>query len=132
MNYIDAGLRRGFIPGSCTAQTVESEGNPCLGAGDRAAWPAESIRRDNEPGTDLAAFLGWCEQRKTQLIHIQPGRPMQNGQLEIFNRPLRDEGLNANWFLETGGRAVTLLDGDLVRKHLSSELGFPKEHPRHS
>ena len=31
-------------------------------------------------------------------------------------------------FLEAGGRAVTMLDGDLVRKHLSSELGFSKEH----
>src|SRR5271168_4904500 len=31
-------------------------------------------------------------------------------------------------FLEAGGRPVTLLDGDLVRKHLSSELGFSKEH----
>ncbi len=28
--------------------------------------------------------------------------------------------------LEIGGRSVTLLDGDLVRKHLSSELGFSK------
>ncbi len=27
-----------------------------------------------------------------------------------------------------GGRRVTLLDGDRVRKHLSSELGFSKEH----
>ena len=31
-------------------------------------------------------------------------------------------------FLEMGGRPVTLLDGDLVRKHLSSELGFSKAH----
>jgi sulfate adenylyltransferase len=31
-------------------------------------------------------------------------------------------------FLEVGGRPVTILDGDLVRKHLSSELGFSKEH----
>jgi sulfate adenylyltransferase len=30
--------------------------------------------------------------------------------------------------LELGGRPVTLLDGDLVRKHLSSELGFSREH----
>jgi sulfate adenylyltransferase len=30
--------------------------------------------------------------------------------------------------LELGPRPVTLLDGDLVRKHLSSELGFSKEH----
>jgi sulfate adenylyltransferase len=30
--------------------------------------------------------------------------------------------------LEMGGRPVTLLDGDIVRKHLSSELGFSREH----
>jgi sulfate adenylyltransferase len=30
--------------------------------------------------------------------------------------------------LEMGGRPVTLLDGDIVRKHLSSELWFSKEH----
>ena len=30
--------------------------------------------------------------------------------------------------LEIGGRPVSLLDGDIVRKHLSSELGFSKEH----
>ena len=30
--------------------------------------------------------------------------------------------------LEIGGRPVTLLDGDVVRKHLSSELGFSKAH----
>ncbi len=29
---------------------------------------------------------------------------------------------------EVGGRPVTLLDGDIVRLHLSSELGFSKEH----
>jgi sulfate adenylyltransferase len=30
--------------------------------------------------------------------------------------------------MEIGGRSATLLDGDLVRKHLSSELGFSMEH----
>ena len=29
---------------------------------------------------------------------------------------------------EIGGRPITILDGDLVRKNLSSELGFSKEH----
>jgi putative transposase len=43
-------------------------------------------------------FLSWCEERKIQLIHIQPGRPMQNGHIESFNGRLRDECLNANWF----------------------------------
>jgi sulfate adenylyltransferase len=30
--------------------------------------------------------------------------------------------------MEMGGRPTTLLDGDIVRKNLSSELGFSKEH----
>lgn len=30
--------------------------------------------------------------------------------------------------VEAGGRPVTLLDGDIVRLHLSSELGFSREH----
>jgi len=30
--------------------------------------------------------------------------------------------------MELGGRQITLLDGDIVRKNLSSELGFSKEH----
>jgi sulfate adenylyltransferase len=30
--------------------------------------------------------------------------------------------------MEAGGRAISLLDGDIVRKNLSSELGFSKEH----
>ncbi|MDJ0750098.1 MAG: bifunctional sulfate adenylyltransferase/adenylylsulfate kinase [Woeseiaceae bacterium] len=30
--------------------------------------------------------------------------------------------------MEIGGRPLTLLDGDIVRKNLSSELGFSKEH----
>lgn len=31
-------------------------------------------------------------------------------------------------FLDRGDRGVTLLDGDEVRRHLSSDLGFSKEH----
>ncbi len=31
-------------------------------------------------------------------------------------------------FLEKGGRPVTLLDGDIVRRNLSAELSFSKEH----
>jgi sulfate adenylyltransferase len=30
--------------------------------------------------------------------------------------------------MEYGNRTVTILDGDVVRTHLSSELGFSKEH----
>jgi putative transposase len=58
----------------------------------------ETIRCDNGPELTSRHFLSWCEERKIQLIHIQPGRPMQNGPVESFNGRLRDECLNANWF----------------------------------
>ena len=64
---------------------------------DQARAP-ESIRCDNGPELTSRHFLGWCEERKIQLIHIQPGRPMQNGHVESFNGRLRDECLNASWF----------------------------------
>ena len=43
-------------------------------------------------------MLGWAEERKINLVHIQPGRPMQNGHVESFHGRLRDECLNVSWF----------------------------------
>jgi putative transposase len=39
----------------------------------------EVIRCDNGPKFTSRHFLVWCEERGILLIHIQPGRPMQNG-----------------------------------------------------
>jgi len=58
----------------------------------------EAIRCDNGPELTSRHFLSRCEEQKIQLIHIQPGRPMQNGHVESLNGRLRDECLNANWF----------------------------------
>jgi putative transposase len=57
------------------------------------------IRCDNGPEFTSRCFLAWCEERGITPVHIQPGRPMQNGYVESFNGRLRDECLNANWFL---------------------------------
>jgi len=58
----------------------------------------EVIRCDN--GSELTSrhFLAWAIERKIQLIHIQPGKPTQNGRQESFNGKFRDECLNTNWF----------------------------------
>ena len=58
----------------------------------------ERFRCDNGPEFTSRHFLAWCEERRIGLVHIQPGRPMQNGHVESFNGRLRDECLNANWF----------------------------------
>ena len=61
------------------------------------AWP-ERIRCDNGPELTSRHFLAWCVDRRIDLRHIQPGRPMQNGHVESFNGKLRDECLNISWF----------------------------------
>jgi len=40
-------------------------------------WP-RSIRCDNGPEFTSRHFLAWCIERRIELLHIQPGRPMQN------------------------------------------------------
>ena len=68
----------------------------------------------------------------TELRRTHPPRARQG--FTIFFTGLSGSGKStiANALLvkllEMGGRPVTMLDGDLVRKHLSSELGFSKEH----
>lgn len=57
------------------------------------------LRCDNGPEFTSRHFLAWCAQRKIELVHIQPGKPMQNGHVESFNGRLRDEFLNASWFV---------------------------------
>ena len=47
---------------------------------------------------NLAQAVAWCAERKIQLNHIEPGKPMQNGHVESFNGRLRAECLNASWF----------------------------------
>ena len=66
---------------------------------------------------------------------LQRSRPQKTKRgLTIFFTGLSGSGKStlANGllikFLENGNRPVTLLDGDIVRTHLSSELGFSKEH----
>jgi putative transposase len=58
----------------------------------------QAIRCDNGPELTSRHFLAWCVERKIELVHIQPGKPMQNGRLESFNGKLREECLNVSWF----------------------------------
>lgn len=56
------------------------------------------IRLDN--GTELTSrhFLAWSVERRIELAHIQPGKPVQNAHIESFNGRFRDECLNVSWF----------------------------------
>lgn len=45
-----------------------------------------AIRCDNGPELTSRHFLAWCLERKIELVHIEPGRPMQNGHVGRFCR----------------------------------------------
>lgn len=90
----------------------------------------EQRRRLNE-GTDLPAWFT-PPAVAAELRRSYPPRSRQG--FTLFFTGLSGSGKStiANVvlvkLLEIGGRPVTLLDGDIVRKNLSSELGFSKEH----
>ena len=87
-------------------------------------------QRLNE-GRDIPAWFTYPEVVQ-ELRRSYPPRHKQG--VTIFFTGLSGSGKSTianaliTKFLEMGGRPVTLLDGDLVRKNLSSELGFSKEH----
>ncbi len=56
------------------------------------------IRCDNGPELTSRHFLAWCTGRRIELLHIQPGKPTQNGRLESLNGKLRDEFLKVSYF----------------------------------
>ena len=58
----------------------------------------ENVRSDSGPEFMSRRMLGWAADWKVGLVHIQPGRPMQNGHVESFHGRLRDECLNTTWF----------------------------------
>ncbi len=67
-----------------------------------------------------------------QLRKLYPPRPQQGFTVFFTGLPSSGKSTVANILvaklMEQGDRPVTLLDGDIVRTHLSSELGFSKEH----
>ncbi len=89
------------------------------------------LRRRLQEGLDIPEWFSFPEVVE-ELRRTHPPRHRQG--FTVFFTGLSGSGKStiANALLvkllELGGRPVTLLDGDHVRKHLSSELGFSREH----
>jgi sulfate adenylyltransferase len=89
------------------------------------------LRRRLNEGSDLPGWFTYPDVAE-ELRRSFPPRDKQG--FTVFFSGLSSSGKStiAHVLLtklqEIGGRPVTLFDGDLVRKHLSSELGFSKEH----
>ena len=51
------------------------------------------IRSDNGPEFIAQTLRGWLKQVGVGTLHIEPGRPWENGYAESFHEPFRDEFL---------------------------------------
>jgi putative transposase len=95
-------------------RTIEERGKPAV------------IVCDNGPEFRGRALQTWTEQRNIRLAFIEPGKPIQNAFVESFNGRMRDECLNANWFLNVADARHRILawrqDYNQQRPH--SALGY--------
>jgi sulfate adenylyltransferase len=89
------------------------------------------LRRRLQEGRELPAWFTFPEVA-VELRRTHPPRHQQG--FTVFFTGLSGSGKSTIAsallvkLMEMGGRPVTLLDGDIVRKNLSSELNFSKEH----
>ncbi len=83
-------------------QLVEIRGKP------------QVLRLDNGPEFISEALARWADRHGVTLRFIQPGKPMQNGYVERFNRTYRQEVLNCYVF-ETLGEVRRMTKDWLVR-----------------
>jgi sulfate adenylyltransferase len=102
-------------------------------SGDRQVLrlTGDEVRQHLDAGREIPSWYTFGEVAR-ELEDRHPARGAQG--FTVFLTGLSGSGKStiANVLrvklLELGGRGVTLLDGDLVRANLSSELGFSKEH----
>jgi len=85
-----------------------------------------AIRSDNGPEFTSRHFLAWCLERKIDLVHIEPGKPVQNAHVESFHGKLRDECLNASWFanLFEARRKIAVWREEYNEERPHSSLGY--------
>ncbi len=89
------------------------------------------LRRRLQEGLDIPDWFSFADVVE-ELRKTHPPRHLQG--FTVFFTGLSGSGKSTianalmTKLMEIGGRPVSLLDGDVVRKNLSSELGFSKEH----
>jgi putative transposase len=69
-------------------QIIDERGKPMI------------VRTDNGPEFTSKDFELWAKEKGISIQYIQPGRPMQNGYIERFNRVYREAVLDAYLFFD--------------------------------
>ena len=110
------------------AYTPRSQASP---QATQLSLSGSELRHRLRQGLDVPAWFSFPE-IITQLRRVYPPRSQQG--FTVFFTGLSGAGKSTiaqvlvAKLMEQGARPVTLLDGDIVRKNLSSELGFSRAH----
>lgn len=72
------------------------------------------LRSDHGPEFVSTVLLKLAVERGLRNLHIEPGKPWQNGTNESFNGKFRDECLAMNWFHSREHAKVII---EIWRKH---------------
>jgi sulfate adenylyltransferase len=109
-----------FLPEDSLAPSMAAKTISPAELGERLAW-----------GREIPSWFSFPEVLQ-ELRRSRPPRAQQGFTVFFTGLPSSGKSTLANVLLvrllQMGGRPVTLLDGDIVRKHLSSELGFSRAH----
>jgi sulfate adenylyltransferase len=98
---------------------------------DCAEYTDAQLKKDLALGNDIPDWFSYPEVVR-ELRRVYPARSKQG--FTLFFTGFSGSGKSTlakivyAKLVEAGGRPVSLLDGDIVRQHLSSELGFSKVH----
>ena len=85
----------------------------------------EQLKKNLANNIDLPDWFSYPEVISA-LRRVYPPKSKQG--FTLFFTGLSGAGKSTLAKIEAGGRPVSLLDGDIVRQNLSSELGFSKQH----
>jgi sulfate adenylyltransferase len=112
--------RGGFMPSKAVPAGAAAKSLSAEDLSDRLAW-----------GREIPSWYSFPDVIE-ELHRSRPPRSRQGFTVFFTGLPSSGKSTLANVLLvkllEIGGRPVTVLDGDIVRKHLSSELGFSRAH----
>jgi putative transposase len=85
----------------------------------------QAIGCDNGPELTSRHFLAWALERQIELRHIEPGKPIQNADIESFHGWLREECL-LSWFanLFDARKKIAFWKQDYNERRPHSSLGY--------